>query len=145
VTREQMAAFLERLYNTVTGNVADLTSPRLRVIVSPSVIKEQACAGPDDAVSTISIVATDLQSGVTSVTADWVVRRDGDTTEIASGEAVVSSIGGESYEVTIGPFDDVLTGPAAVDGTVTVTVTTFNGADPPFDVSITQDIDLVDC
>jgi len=100
--------------------------------LSPGVIDEDlggqsACKIPGATSATMSVNATDPESGVASVTVTWVVRRDGDPTVLNSGSSEVTWLGGDAYEATIGPFGDVLPGYGS-NGTITVTVEATNGA-----------------
>ncbi|NCG25704.1 MAG: hypothetical protein GWP47_16430 [Actinobacteria bacterium] len=115
--------------------------------VSPATIDEYlpgqpGCKIPGLTSATVSIVATDPESGVSSVTVTWVVRRDNDPAVLDSGSSGVSSTGDDSHEATIGPFGDVLPG-YGYDGTITVTVTATNG--DRISVSLPLDLAIRDC
>ncbi|MDG2216809.1 MAG: hypothetical protein P8L46_02045, partial [Acidimicrobiales bacterium] len=98
-----------------TTTPPDLSSPQMQVGISPGAIDEDlggqsACKIPGAKSATVSVIATDPESGVVSasVTVTWTVRRDGDPTVLDSGSSEVSDLGGDAYEATIGPFGDIL-------------------------------------
>ncbi|MDG1409403.1 MAG: hypothetical protein P8Q52_01540, partial [Acidimicrobiales bacterium] len=90
---------------------------------------QSACKIPGAKSATVSVIATDPESGIVSasVTVTWTVRRDGDPTVLDSGSSEVSDLGGDAYEATIGPFGDILPGYGA-DGRITVIMEATNGA-----------------
>lgn len=116
---------------TTTTTLPDATPPVVTNLArTPSTIYEnlpgQGCLAGVPITSSVTVVASDAQSGISNVTMAWEIRVNGTLVPGGTGSKNMSATGGGGYQATLGAFGDILPG-TSVGGVITVTVIAVNG------------------